>query len=164
MLAGFLSLMPGLGNVYNGLYLRGITFFLIWGGIFALAIRSGNRASGDSQALAFLIPGIIFFYLFNLFDAYRQATLINHGYATDLGLSDSAKWSRPPGGLMLGIVILLIGVYGLLEHFFDIDLSILLDYWYFAFIAFGAWMILQARRANAEAAAGTGAFADDDDA
>lgn len=162
LLAGFLSLMPGLGNIYNGLYLRGITFFLMWGGIFALAIRTGNRSHGDSEALAFLIPGLIFVWFFNLFDAYRQANLINHGYATDLGLSDSGRWSRPPGGLMLGVVILLIGVYGLLEHFFDLDLSIILDYWYLAFIAFGIWLILQARRADRGPSAEVSPLIDDD--
>ncbi len=163
LLAGFLSFMPGLGNIYNGLYLRGITFFLMWGGIFALAIRTGNRSDGESEALAFLIPGLIFVWLFNLFDAYRQANLINHGYATDLGLSDSGRWTRPPGGLMLGVVILLIGVYGLLEQFFDLDLTVILDYWYLAFIAFGIWLILQARRAKTKPAMDVFAADDADD-
>lgn len=152
LLAGFLSFMPGLGNVYNGLYTRGITFFFIWAGVLAITIRTGNRSHGDSEALALLIPSVVFIWLFNLFDAYRQASLINHGYANDLGLEDSGRFNRAPGGMMLGVVVLGIGLYGLLQQLFDFDLTLLLDYWHVAFIGFGIWLIIQARQAKASEA------------
>lgn len=160
LLAGFLSFMPGLGNIYNGLYLRGIAFFFLWAGTFATTIRIGNRSSGESETLALMIPACVFLWLFNLFDAYRQASLINHGYASDLGLSDRVRLSRAPGGMVLGVAILLIGVYGLLERFFNFDLSLLLEYWHVGFIGFGIWLIIQARNANAQERA---AALDDED-
>lgn len=151
LLAGLLSMMPGLGNIYNGLYMRGVTFFLLWAGVLATMIRTGNRSNGQSEALALLAPAVAFLWLFNLFDAYRQASLINLGYATDLGLDNKVRVHRAPGGMMLGVAILLIGIYGLLEHFFNLDLTLLLDYWHVAFIGFGIWLIVQARQAKVEA-------------
>lgn len=164
LLAAFLSFMPGLGNIYNGLYVRGISFFLIWGGIFALTIRTGNRSQGDSEALALFIPAVVFIWLFNLFDAYRQASLINHGYATDLGLEDNGRLRKAPGGMALGVVVLLIGVYGALERIFDFDLSLILEFWYVAFIAFGAWLIYQARLAKSQNAQPASLSSETDDA
>ncbi len=42
ILAAVLSLFPGIGNVYNGLYMRGVTFFLV---IACLIGHHGRRAS-----------------------------------------------------------------------------------------------------------------------
>ncbi len=73
LLAGFLSLFPGMGNVYNGLYLRGVTFFLIVGGLI------GAVESGAPEIFGFAIA---FFWIFNVLDAYRhpdQGTLRTWG-------------------------------------------------------------------------------------
>src|SRR5262249_43064390 len=66
-LAGLLSLFPGLGHVYLGLYPRGVVFFGVW----VLFIMAANR-----QGLPFglLIP---FWVVFGLIDAVRQAQAIN---------------------------------------------------------------------------------------
>lgn len=139
VLAALLSVVPGLGNIYNGLYLRGGTLFIITVGLFFLAVEE------NGQVLALLIPSLLFSWLFNLFDAYRQATLINHGVSEDPALSRRrAVPAQPPGGLVLGAAVFLVGFYGLLSQFFEIDLSILVDYWYLGFMAFGAWLVIRA--------------------
>ena len=138
VLAGLLSVVPGLGNIYNGLYLRGGTLFLITVGIFFLATQE------NEDGLALLIPALLFSWLFNLFDAYRQATLINHGVSEDPALAQRRVVpSQAPGGLVLGLAVFLVGFYGLLSQFFDLDLSILVDYWYFGFMAFGGWLVFR---------------------
>ncbi len=139
VLAAMLSVVPGLGNVYNGLYLRGGTLFLTTVGIFFLATQEND------DGLALLIPALLFSWLFNLFDAYRQATLINHGVSEDPALAQRRVVpSQAPGGLVLGLAVFLVGFYGLLSQFFDLDLSILVDYWYFGFMAFGGWLVFRA--------------------
>ena len=139
VLAALLSVVPGLGNIYNGLYLRGGTLFLITVGIFFLATQEND------DGLALLIPALLFSWLFNLFDAYRQATLINHGVSEDPALAQRRVVpSQAPGGLVLGLAVFLVGFYGLLSQFFDLDLSILVDYWYFGFMAFGGWLVFRA--------------------
>lgn len=152
LLAGFLSVVPGLGNVYNGLYIRGLSFFFLINGLFALAFRVGSRHNSE-HVLALIIPAMIFFWFFNLFDAYRQAVLINYGGGTDLGLSERPKLAgQGSGGMMLGVALALVGLYGLLDSLFGIDLSALLDYWYVIFLAFGGWLIYQSIQNRKEAA------------
>ena len=148
VLAGLLSIVPGLGNVYNGLYRRGIAFFFLCTGLFFLAVEAGQETGGGPE-LALLVPTMVFFWMFNLFDAFRQATLINHGGVSDVGLLDPSAGRRGNGGLTLGIAIALVGLYGLLDRFFDVDLTVLFEHWYFFFLAFGGWLILQALRSRA---------------
>lgn len=142
ILAGLLSVVPGLGHVYNGLYQRAVAFFLIYVTLFAAAI---NVPSDGERA--FIIPCLVFFWLFNLFDAYRQAALINYGYS-------SSSLERPPvseaGSLALipGIALLVVGTYGLARRFFDFELRWLLEQWPFLLIFFGGFLIWQAIKAR----------------
>ena len=70
-LAAFLSLFPGLGQVYNGRIARAFVFFFAWVGSIYLT------ASGHEFPFAFVIP---FVYLFNIIDAWKGATAINARY------------------------------------------------------------------------------------
>lgn len=138
-LAGILSLFPGLGNVYNGLYARGVTFFLL----AVLAIYLASHGS-DLWGLA-----IAFVWLFNVVDAYRQALLINLGYADDPALSrrlGGAAAAREK--LFAGTVLLVIGVLELFDRFFPYYLDRLVDFWPLAFIAVGVWLIWKAVQAK----------------
>ncbi len=135
-LAGLFSVFPGLGNVYNGLYLRGITFFVICIGLIGVAASSG------AEERALLILTTIFVWFFNIFDAYRQATLINYGYTPDVELPAKQRvpaWSS--GGLVLGVVVFLLGLYFFLHNRFDFDLSIVFDNVDILLMAFGAFLI-----------------------
>ncbi|MEM7353548.1 MAG: hypothetical protein AAF657_22310 [Acidobacteriota bacterium] len=138
LLAGFFSIFPGLGNVYNGLYLRGVTMFMIFFGLAGLA------AGTEPPEAVILVFSVIFTWLFNIFDAYRQATLINFGYTPDVQLPEKSRiptWGS--GGMIAGVAVFVIGFYGFLRERFDIDLTVLLDYWYLIFMAFGAFLIAQ---------------------
>src|SRR3954468_15768595 len=55
-LAALLSAVPGMGNIYNGLYLRGITFFLVVATLIGITTR-GHDLFGMA------IP---FFWIFNV--------------------------------------------------------------------------------------------------
>ena len=149
-LAALFSLFPGLGNVYNSLYLRGITFFLIIVGLITLA--SGT----EPPEAVLLVFAIIFVWLFNIFDAYRQATLINYGYAPEMNVPKPRFSTWGSGGLTAGIAVFLLGLYGFLREHFDIDLTLLVDYWYLMFMIFGgcliAWTVMQKKREEEEAA------------
>ncbi|MEM8994596.1 MAG: hypothetical protein AAGF23_07365 [Acidobacteriota bacterium] len=135
--AGLLStFMPGLGNVYNGLFQRGLLTFLL--GISLLFTAS---SSNQGPIMALLVPSMIFTWLFGIIDSVRQAGLINYGFTeTDL---PTTKAQSGAGGLAIGVAFFLIGAYGLLSQVFEIDLSVLIDYWYFLLMAFGGWLIYQ---------------------
>jgi hypothetical protein len=141
-------MLPGLGNIYNGLYLRGLGFAVLCVGLFAYAV------SNPGPDLALIIPALVFFWFFNIVDAYRQATLINYGYVSTAVTGDGLTVEqRDTGALALGVAVFLLGFYGLLRHLFPrLDLSVVLDYWYLLFLAFGAWLIFQAVRDRRESA------------
>ena len=149
LLAAFLSAMPGLGNIYNGLYLRGVLFFVIIISLIAL--------SADHGLLGFALA---FFWLFNVVDAYRQATLINYGYAQDLGITDRPK---PPlagqGGYLAGTMLFAIGLFATMEKYFEIDLDRFFDLWPFGLMALGAWVLWR----TVQERKGDDASKDDDD-
>ena len=131
----FSAFLPGFGNVYNGLFSRGLLNFVLFAGLFF-----GTVDSGQGPHLSILLPSLFFIWLFGIVDAYRQATLIN------FGVSEAEILTEPPlptvgGGLAIGVAVFLIGLYGLLSQFFDFDLSLLFDYWYLFLMAFGGWMI-----------------------
>ncbi len=137
-LAAIFSMFPGVGNVYNGLYLRGAAIFLIFIGAIALA-----HDTRPPEAVL-LVFAIIFIWLFNIFDAYRQATYINFGYRPDAGWQEKPKVSNwGSGGLAAGVAVFLLGLYGLLRDRFDIDFTVLVDWWYVWFMAFGLFLIYQ---------------------
>ncbi|HXO18595.1 MAG TPA: DUF5668 domain-containing protein [Thermoanaerobaculia bacterium] len=132
ILAAFLSAFPGLGNIYNGLYLRGLVFFVIIGSLLNIIVR-GHGLAGFALA---------FFWLFNMMDAYRQAALINYGYAQDLGLLDRPRHpAAGQAGLGAGILLVGIGLFALLDRYFSIDLDWLIDLWPVALLGLGAWLI-----------------------
>lgn len=133
LLAGVLSGFPGMGNVYNGLYLRGLIQFLIVAGLMGLVDRSEN---------AFFVMTMIFFWAFGVLDAYRQAMLINYGYAQDLGLIDRPDRPRAgQGGLIAGIILTLLGIVATLEQYVDIDLRWLYELWPVLLVGVGIWLI-----------------------
>ena len=136
ILAGVLSLFPGIGNIYNGLYLRGLAFFLICTSMIVITTR-----------YPLFGLGIAFFWIFNVVDAYRQATLINHGYGQDLGIDEPPKMAAGQGGAMAGSIMLLIGAFALYDRFFGpIDLDWVIDLWPVALMAIGAWLIFDTIR------------------
>lgn len=147
-LAGLLSLFPGVGNIYNGLYMRGVTFFLIVASLIGIA-DDGPDVFGFAVA---------FFWAFNVIDAYRQATLINYGYAQDLGLVDLPRHPRASqGGVAAGVLLALIGLAAIFERYFYLRLDWLFDLWPFGLVLLGGWMIwasLRDRRRAREAETG----------
>ena len=134
-LSGFLALFPGMGNVYNGLYMRGGIFFTIIASLLALA-TSDHR---DHPVLGFTVA---FAWLFNIIDSIRQAQLINIGAAQDLGLEDLPKAPKAgQGGLLAGVLMLVIGITASLEIYFGVDLSWMIRFWPVGLILFGSILI-----------------------
>lgn len=133
LLAAFLALFPGIGHIYNGLYLRGILFFLMAASLIQIAGRGGEEVAGFAVG---------FVWLFNVLDAYRQATLINYGLAQDLGLLDRPRRPRPfHEALAAGLLFFLIGLVALLERFFVIDFDLVFGFWPVVLMALGAWLV-----------------------
>ena len=150
-IAAAFAFFPGIGNVYNGLYLRGAAFFAV----IASLIAMGSSDQEEHGVLGFVIA---FVWIFNVIDSMRQAQLINLGYAQDLGLEDAPKVPKASqGGFLAGLLFLVIGVLASLQLYFGVELSWMLRYWPLGLMGIGAWLIaawLRERRKREEPAEG----------
>ncbi len=147
-LAAFFSFVPGLGNIYNGLYARGFSIFAIMWLLLSFTIAEG----GDNGP--FTVPCMIFLMLFNILDAYRQALLINVGGITDLGISDLPHLEKLAGSALIpGVVMALVGVYGAFKVYLNTDFGWIFQHWPVPVMLFGGWLTWQALRAQSENAA-----------
>ena len=117
-LAGFLSIFPGLGHLYLGLYQRGFAF----AGAFCLLIffnSHGRIAVLSGPATAFL-------WFFGVIDAVRQAKAINRGYVSESSFAPEPqlrKASEGTGSLTWGVILVGLGALWLVDRYVDIDWS-----------------------------------------
>ncbi len=84
--AGLLSIIPGLGQVYNGEFVKGILFLI-----------------GTIIGIFLIIPGILI-WIYGIYDAYKTADKMNKG---DKPFKES-KWIHAGGYFSLIIVLVLI--------------------------------------------------------
>lgn len=111
-LAAVLSLMPGLGQVYVGYYPRGFVHVVVVAGIISIL-----SASHGDPYVPLLAIFMVFFWLYNIIDAARLASLYNQalsgGHEPDL----PAGFKLPGmGGSILGGAVLIAAGFILLLH------------------------------------------------
>ena len=117
-LAGFLSIFPGLGHLYLGLYQRAFAF----AGAFCLLIffnHHGRMAPLSGPATAFV-------WFFAIIDAVRQAHAINRGYLAAGGFATQPqirKAAEGTGALTWGVILVGLGALWLVDRYVDIDWS-----------------------------------------
>ncbi len=152
-LAGFLSIFPGLGHLYLGLYQRAFAF----AGAFVVLIGLTSHGRGAH----FLGPLIAFVWFFGIIDAVRQAKAINRGYVSESGFAVEARLPRASegtGSLMWGVILVGLGVLWLMDRYVDIDWSFM-EYWGgpAALILLGLILVIShVRRKRTEHEAGVG--------
>ncbi len=152
-LAGFLSIFPGLGHLYLGLYQRAFAF----AGGFVVLIGLTSHGRGEH----FLGPLIAFVWFFGIIDAVRQAKAINRGYVSESGFAAEARLPRASegiGSLTWGVILVGLGVLWLVDRYVDIDWSFM-EYWGgpAALILLGLVLVIShVRRKRTEHEAGVG--------
>lgn len=129
-LAAFLSLWPGLGQVYNGQIARAFVFFFAFVGSIYLT------ATGHEFPFAFLIP---FVYLFNMIDAWKGATTINRRFLGGEAEKDlEADAVESP---IWGASLVAIGLLVLLSNMGWLDLDRLAQWWPLLLMAVGGYFL-----------------------
>jgi hypothetical protein len=152
-LAGFLSMFPGLGHLYLGLYPRAFAV----GGAFILGIMMTGRG-GPGE---FFGPLIAFVWFFGIIDAVRQAKAINRGELAEAGFAPEQqirKAAAGTAGLTWGVILVGLGALLLIDRYFEIDWSFMSEWGGpAAFILLGFILIVshvRKRRAENESHAG----------
>lgn len=140
-LAGLLSLLPGLGQIYVGYYRRGFTQVLLVAAVMTI-LASESIVDGLEPFFGMFIA---FLWLYSVIDAWRLANLYNDALA-GLGPEDLrqelAQVGRR-GSIAGGAVVILVSFLALLHTRFGMPLDWLRDWWPLAPIGFGVYLLWQ---------------------
>jgi len=144
-LAACLSLMPGLGQIYVGYYQRGFVHLAIIAGV--ITVLSSGGIPGLEPLFGIFLS---FFWLYNLIDAYRRASLYNQALDGIEGIEMPEDFQLPDAGSTVGgVVLIVLGVVLLMHTKFGMDLDWLVDWWPLGAVALGVWLIYKARQGKA---------------
>lgn len=147
LLAGFLSLMPGLGQAYLG-FTR-LAFIHGLAAATFVALMSTNRLGDLTPFVGVLM---FFFWLYNLVDAHRRALWVNDR------LMQSEPQAELPDGLGtltrgakagFGLAFSAFGALSLLSTRFGVSFAWLERWWPAAFILLGLWLLIKALKDRA---------------
>jgi hypothetical protein len=125
LLATMMSVIPGVGQLYIGYYMRGCTT----AAAFVTAIMMGALIGGAASPI--FVMSAIFIWVFNLIDAGRMAALYNHAAAGSnvIEMPEDFKLPRIGGSILGGVVLLLFGGIALSNTAFNYSLQWLEDWW-----------------------------------
>ena len=140
VIAGALSLMPGLGQIYVGYYQRGFFNAIVFASLVALL---ATDQLGDLTPLAAIF--MAFFHLYNMIDAARKAALYNQALVGGAEIDLPSELPTQGGGSMVGGAAMLVaGAVLLLHTRFDMSLEWLEEWWPAGLILFGAYLVFRA--------------------
>jgi len=137
--AAALSLIPGMGAVYNGEYQKAITQFAT----FAALVIMGDNVNGVFGFGAFV------FLIFTMFDSYRVAEAHLRMRLESKQVAQSPAKDRTVAAW--GIILIILGILFLAKNFIRYDF--LHRMWPLAFIALGAYIVYRALRDRSEESA-----------
>jgi hypothetical protein len=135
--AAILSGLPGLGQVYVGYYRQGFLNALIVGSIITLLNTSATRHLEPLLGIF-----LAFFWLYNIVDAARRASLYNHALA-GMGpaeLPDDLPLPGGAGSLVGGLALVVVGCVLLSNTVFGLSLEWLERWWPVALVGLGAYL------------------------
>jgi hypothetical protein len=152
-LACFLSLMPGLGQIYVGYYQRGFVHALSFAGLIAVLATLSDREFTPLAPMTGVF--MVFFYLYNIIDAGRRAALYNQALrgGASIPLPSDMEQAGMRGSLAGGALLVGAGLLMLLHTRFDMTLTWVEDWWPVAPILIGVWLIYKNLESQKEAAA-----------
>lgn len=139
VLAGFLSVMPGLGQVYVGYYVRGFVNAIVVAFVITLLASGGP----EEALIPLLAIFLAFFWCYNIIDAIRRASLYNHYLAggTGIELPQDFKMPKFGGSIVGGIALIVFGFILLLHTRWGMTLDWVEDWWPVAPILLGAYLL-----------------------
>lgn len=152
-LAGVLSLMPGIGQIYVGYYALGFIHIAVFAMTIGL-LSSGPFAFGaTATAIRAFYPALSiflgFFVIYNIVDACRRAILYN--LAVDgvqgIDLPDmNASLPKLQGSVGGGVALIVFGVLLLSNTLLGFSLDWLASWWPMGLVGLGAYLVAKARQ------------------
>lgn len=132
-LAFVLGLIPGVGAIYNGQYVKGFMHVILLGMLFAAL----NSANNFVPVFALMVPCAIFYMAFEAYHTARNRRL-------GLPVSDLSSLMQidPPARLpVMPILLILFGILFLLDNLSLLNLDQIVRYWPIAMIVAGVYLL-----------------------
>ena len=129
-----LGLIPGVGAIYNGQYIKGLIHVVILGLLFGIA----NSGISDS-ATPVVVLMIIGFFAYQAFEAYHTAQKRRMGLAVDEASGLVAGSMRFP---VAPVILIALGVLLLLDNLNLLELRRILRFWPVLLIGLGVYMLM----------------------
>ena len=126
-LAAFLAIFPGMGAIYNGNIIKGITYILIFA---VLIVLTDNASEPDAVVFGFLIAG---FFIFQIIDSYNEAGKINQNILAE----EKPTNQKEDLSLFSAIIVLAIGIVFQLANFELLTYHQVTRLWPLVLIVFG---------------------------
>jgi hypothetical protein len=154
-LAFLLGLIPGVGAIYNGQYVKGLIHVVVMGGL--ISILDSGQAAGGLEPLFGLLIGAWVFYM--AFEAYHTAKRRQLGQPVE-EFSSLISFRSPQSRFPVGPAILIaIGVLFLMNNLGLLRFGEVIRYWPIALIALGAYMLYERVSSSGDAGISPGAEA-----
>jgi hypothetical protein len=138
-LAFLLGLIPGVGAIYNGQYVKGLIHVVILG--ILISIVSSDQGAGGLEALFGMLIGVWVFYM--AFEAYHTAKKRQMGQTVDEFSSLVALHGQPSTFPVAPAVLIAVGLLFLLNNLDIVRFSQIIRYWPIALIALGVYMLYE---------------------
>jgi len=126
-LAAFLAIFPGMGAIYNGNIIKGITYMLIFA---VLIVLTDNAGEPDAVVFGLLIAG---FFIFQIIDSYNEAGKINQNILAE----ENPTSQKEDLSLFSAITVLAIGIVFQLANFDLLTYRQVTRLWPLVLIVFG---------------------------
>lgn len=149
--AGLLSLMPGVGQIYVGYYKLGFVHNVVFGMIIAVLAANGGPLGSLMPTVALFLP---FFIIYNIVDAVRRATLYNLALNGVDGIElPEMNTSLPKfaGSVRGGAALIAVGIVLLSNTLFGVSLDWLASWWPLGLVGLGVYLLVKARQERREA-------------
>jgi len=141
-LAFLLGLIPGVGAIYNGQYVKGLIHVIVLG--ILISIVSSGDAAGGMEPLFGMMIGVWVFYM--AFEAYHTAKKRQLGQPVDEFSSLVSLRGQPGHGPQFPVapaILIAFGLLFLLNNMEIIRFSQIIRYWPIALIALGVYMLYE---------------------
>jgi hypothetical protein len=150
-LAAALSMVPGLGQVYVGYYQRGFIHAAVVASLITI-ISSGTL----DRLIPLFALFMAFFWLYNVIDAARRASLYNDALAGNPSIELPQDFSSPGvrGSIFGGVALVAVGFILLLNTRFGVSLDWVEQWWPAAPMILGVYLLVRAMQERRASQAG----------
>ena len=138
-LAFLLGLIPGVGAIYNGQYVKGLIHVVVLG--ILIGIVSSGETADNLQPLFGMMIAVWVFYM--AFEAYHTAKKRQLGQPVDEFSSIVPRRGEPSKFPLAPVVLIAAGLLFLLNNLDIIRFGQLLRYWPIALIALGVYLLYE---------------------